>query len=84
MTGTAAPRATALPSEGNTMESRFEKIETKLSLAEDLLDEMNKTLYRQQRQLEQMRQEMATLRQQIQSAMPAEQRNSADEIPPHY
>ncbi len=66
------------------MEIRFEKIESKLSLAEDLLDEINKTLYRQQRQIEQMQQEMASLRQQIQTAMPAEQRNSADEIPPHY
>jgi SlyX protein len=73
-----------LQSEGITMEIRFEKIESKLSLAEDLLDEINKTLYRQQRQIEQMQQEMASLRQQIQTAMPAEQRNSADEIPPHY
>lgn len=66
------------------MESRLEKIESKLSLAEDMLEELNKTIYHQQRQIEQMRQEMASLHQQIQSAMPAEQRNSGDEIPPHY
>ncbi len=66
------------------MDSRLEKIENKLSLAEDLLEELNKTVYRQQRQIEQMQQEMAALRQQMQASMPAEQRNPADEIPPHY
>jgi SlyX protein len=66
------------------MESRLEKIESKLGLAEDLLEEVNKTLYRQQRRIEQMQREMAALRQQVQAAMPAEQRNPSDEIPPHY
>ena len=66
------------------MESRLEKIESKLSLAEDLLEEMNKTVYLQQRQIEQLQQEVVTLRQQLQASMPAEQRNLMDEVPPHY
>lgn len=66
------------------MEARLEKIETKLSLAEDMLEELNKTVYLQQRRIEQMQQEIVTLRQQVQQAMPAEQRSLADEIPPHY
>jgi len=66
------------------MESRLEKIETKLSLAEDMIEELNKTIYQQQRQIRQMQQEMLTLRQQLQASMPAEQRNPGDEIPPHY
>ena len=66
------------------MESRLEKIESKLSLAEDLLEEMNKTIYLQQRQIEQLQQEVVTLRQQLQASMPAEQRNLMDEVPPHY
>jgi SlyX protein len=66
------------------MENRFEKIESKLGLAEDLLDELNKTIYRQQQQIERMQHEMRTLRQQVQAAQPAEQRNLLDEIPPHY
>ena len=66
------------------MEPRLENIESKLGLAEDMLEELNKTVYRQQRQIEQMQQEIAALRQQVQQAMPAEQRNLADEIPPHY
>ena len=66
------------------MENRLEKIESKLGLAEDLLDELNKTIYRQQQQIERMQHEMHTLRQQVQAAQPAEQRNLLDEIPPHY
>lgn len=66
------------------MEDRLEKIETKLSLAEDMIEELNKTIYRQQRQIEQMQQDMLTLRQQLQASLPAEQRSLLDEIPPHY
>ena len=66
------------------MDERLEKIEMKLGLAEDMLDELNKTVYRQQRQIERMQHEMTNLRQQIQTAMPADQRNPNDEIPPHY
>lgn len=66
------------------METRLEKIETKLSLAEDMIEELNKTIYRQQRQIEQMQQDLLTLRQQMQASQPAEQRSLLDEIPPHY
>ena len=66
------------------MEDRLEKIETKLSLAEDMIEELHKTVYRQQRQIEQMQQEMLALRQQLQASLPPEQRNLMDEIPPHY
>ena len=66
------------------MEDRLEKIESKLALSEDLLEELNKTLYRQQHQIEQLQQELGSLRQQVQSALPHEQPNSDNEMPPHY
>jgi SlyX protein len=66
------------------MDSRLEKMEAKLSLAEDLLEELNKTVYRQQCRIDQLQQEIVALRQQVQTAMPAEPRNLSDEIPPHY
>ena len=65
------------------MESRLEELEAKLSLTEDLVEELNKTVYRQQRQIDQLQQDMISLRQQLQ-AMPGEARNPGDEIPPHY
>jgi SlyX protein len=66
------------------MEARLEKIESKLSLAEDMLEELNKTVYRQQRRIDQLEQAMDALRQQVQTAMPAEPRTADEEIPPHY
>ena len=66
------------------MESRLEEIEAKLSLNEDLLEELNKTVFRQQSQIEQLRNELATLRDQIRTDMPGEPQGSRDEVPPHY
>ena len=42
------------------MDSRLEALEAKLSLAEDLLDELNKTVYRQQRQIDELQHEVRT------------------------
>jgi len=66
------------------VDERLEKIETKLSLAEDLLEELNKTVYRQQQQIEQLQREIFTLREQLHAAVPNEPRNLSDETPPHY
>ena len=66
------------------MDTRLEKIETKLSLSEDLLETLNETVYRQQRQIEQLQREIVTLREQVSAGLPNEPRNLSDEIPPHY
>jgi SlyX protein len=65
------------------MESRLTEIEVKLGFTEDLLEELNRTVYRQQQQIDRLQQELRTLRLQV-SALPAEQRAASDEIPPHY
>jgi SlyX protein len=66
------------------MESRLAEIEVKLSFSEDLLEELSRTIYRQQRQIDQLQQELRVLRQQLQTDIPAEPSGSRDEIPPHY
>ncbi|MNC92859.1 hypothetical protein D3C83_93660 [compost metagenome] len=66
------------------MDERLEKIETKLSLAEDLVEELNKTVYRQQQQIEQLQRQIVLLREQVEAALPNEKRNPSNEIPPHY
>ncbi len=66
------------------MESRLNELEAKISLAEDLLDAVNRTVYRQQQQIERLQQEVRVLSQQSQDAAPAEAVNLNDEIPPHY
>ena len=65
-------------------EARITELEVKLGFADDLLDELNKTVYRQQQQIEQLQQEVKALRQQIQLLAPADGRAPADEVPPHY
>jgi SlyX protein len=66
------------------MDERLEKIETKLCLSEDLLETLNTTVYRQQRQIEQLQQQLIALREQVTALLPNEARNLNDEIPPHY
>ena len=66
------------------MESRLNELEAKISLAEDLLDALNHTVYRQQQQIDQLQQDIRALRQQLREAVPAEADSPGDEIPPHY
>ncbi|MGP1677599.1 MAG: SlyX family protein [Burkholderiales bacterium] len=66
------------------MESRLNELEAKVSLAEDLLDALNRTVYRQQQQIDRLQQEIRTLRQQLRQAAPAEAVSPGEEIPPHY
>lgn len=66
------------------MESRLTEIEVKLSFSEELLEELNRTVHRQQQQIDQLQQELRALRRQMQAALPAEPRNLNDETPPHY
>ncbi len=66
------------------MDKRLTEIEIKLGFTEDLLEELNRTVFRQQQQMAQLQQEIRALRQQLEVSMPAERRNLADEVPPHY
>lgn len=67
------------------MEDRLTELEIKMSLAEDLVEELNRTVYRQQQQIDLLQHQLRHLFQQMQpESEPAEQRNLRDEIPPHY
>lgn len=66
------------------MDARLERIESKLALAEDLLDELNKAFYAQEKRLVQLEAAMAAMREQVQTLAPPEPRDPAGEIPPHY
>ena len=65
-------------------DERLTELEIKAGFTDDLLEELNRTIYRQQQQIEQLRGELRALRQQMQMAAPSEQRSAADEVPPHY
>jgi len=66
------------------VEERINELEVKLSFAEDLLEQLNLTVFRQQQQIESLQRDLVALRQQLLASMPAESRSLRDEIPPHY
>jgi SlyX protein len=66
------------------MEARITELEIKISYAEDMIDELNRVVYRQQQQIDLLITQIATLRDQVQAAAPGEQRSLRDELPPHY
>jgi SlyX protein len=67
-----------------TLEARLITLESKLALAEDLLDELNRTVFRQQEHLDALTRELVEVRrQQLAGAGPGPA-PLADERPPHY
>ena len=66
------------------MEARLDELEAKISLAEDLLDALNRTVYRQQQQIDRLQHDVRALRQQVRELAPEEFASLGSEIPPHY
>ena len=67
------------------MSDRLTELEVKMSLTEDLVEELNHTVYRQQQQIDLLQAQLRLLYGQMQSVVqPAEPRNLREEIPPHY
>ncbi len=70
----------------NAHEERLQALEVKAAYAEDLLDELNLLVYRQQQRIERLEQELAELRRQMPGPTDAAGAppGSRDELPPHY
>ncbi len=66
------------------MESRLNDLEMKISYTEDMVDELNLTVFRQQQQIDQLIRQVTALREQVQNVAPPEQLSLRDELPPHY
>jgi len=69
---------------GAEMEARITELEIKLGLTEDHLEELNRTVFRQQQQIDLLQAQIRELYLLLQPAGPGEARNPRDEIPPHY
>jgi SlyX protein len=67
-----------------TQEARLVALESKLALAEDLLDGLNRTVFRQQERLDALARELVEVRRQQGAAGDGRQGLAADERPPHY
>ncbi|GBG01256.1 hypothetical protein AZSI13_05830 [Azospira sp. I13] len=66
------------------MDERLNELEIKLSFADDAIDELNRTVFRQQQEIDALRDALRTLRQQVLASLPEEKRSLRDELPPHY
>lgn len=64
-------------------EDRFINLEIKLAQQEDLLDEMNKTIYRQERRLDQLEAMLTKMADHVRTLRDAGQA-PLNEPPPHY
>ncbi|MNV95572.1 hypothetical protein D3C71_1904760 [compost metagenome] len=65
------------------IERRLLELEVKSSFADDLLEQLNQIIVRQQQQIDRLLREVADLRQQTpEGAAPL--RSLRDELPPHY
>lgn len=63
---------------------RVADLEIKLDQTEDMVDELNRAIYRQQTQIDQLVQVLAGLSERVETAAPREFKSLLDEIPPHY
>ncbi|MCW5641010.1 MAG: SlyX family protein [Rhodoferax sp.] len=65
-------------------DTRLTNLEIKLSFTEDMVEELNKTVFRQQQHIDWLLREVDKLRQQMPEGTAAGSRTPSDEAPPHY
>ncbi len=68
----------------NDIEPRLDNLEIKSSFAEDLLEELNRTVFRQQEQIDLLLRTVARIRQQLPDAADTSGLQARGELPPHY
>jgi SlyX protein len=67
------------------LDQRLTDLEIKASFTEDLVDQLNEVIVRQQRQIDALLREVADLRQEAPDDLGARPfRSLRDELPPHY
>ncbi len=63
---------------------KMAELEIKLNSTEDQLDALNRTVYRQQQQIDALVEALRSLQQHVRLIQPGEPLTLRDEIPPHY
>ena len=66
------------------LQERMMELEIKASYSEDLLEQLNMTIYRQQQQIDMLINEVRELKRQAPEGGQGAPRNLRDELPPHY
>lgn len=65
-------------------DQRLTELEIKASYSDDLLEQLNLIIYRQQQQIDRLVHEVQQMRQQQPENSAGTPRNLRDELPPHY
>ena len=68
----------------DTTEQRLMDLEIKASFAEDLQDQLNQVIVRQQREIDLLMREVRQLRLQMPEGAGLAQARASEELPPHY
>ena len=68
----------------HTTDRRLTDLEIKASFSEDLLDQLNQVIIRQQQQIDLLTRQLGQLRQQLPESGAAVLSRAGDELPPHY
>ena len=68
----------------STLAGRVAELELKLLDAEDGLEQLHRTVYRQQQELDRLQRELVALRRHLATLPGGEVRSLRDELPPHY
>ena len=71
-------------SERAILERRLTELEIKSALADDALDQLSQTIFRQQEQLEALAKDLARVRGLISRIESDSPRSLRDDLPPHY
>lgn len=70
------------------MDERLTELETKLSFAEDQIEALNRTVFRQQEQIDRLQAQLRLLYRRVRNSVSVEEDGAGadprDEIPPHY
>ena len=66
------------------IEQRLTDLEIKATFTEDLLEQLDQVIVRQQQQIDLLIREIVQLRQPAADGQPGVPRNPRDELPPHY
>ena len=69
---------------GQDVQARLAELEVKIGFSEDLLDSLNRLVFRQQEQLDALQRQVHAMRQQLPGPGGEGPGNPRDEIPPHY
>lgn len=68
----------------DTNDQRLTELEIKASFAEDLLDQLNQVIVRQQQEIDLLMREVRQLRLQMPDNTGPTHSKASDELPPHY